>query len=116
MCTTHKDLEKLEWCFIVALRPFTARLGSIRTLWPDNGTNLPGAEKELWKACFEQNPKVKDFLCSKGAEITLFGKRIHQVQIILVGFGKDKFALLEQYLMVYLTIMANVWIPNPCKQ
>ena len=48
--------------FIQSLRRFIARRGSIRTLWSDNGTNFVGAEKELWKACFEQNSKVKDFL------------------------------------------------------
>ena len=47
--------------FIQALRHFIARCGSIRTLWSNNGTNFVGVEKELWKACFEQNPKVKDF-------------------------------------------------------
>ena len=42
--------------FIQVLRRFIERHGSIRTLWYDNGTNFVGAEKELWKACFEQNP------------------------------------------------------------
>ena len=46
--------------FIQALRRFIARCGSTRTLWSDNGTNFVGAEKELWKVCFEQNSKVKD--------------------------------------------------------
>ena len=45
--------------FIQALKCFIARHGSIRTLWSDDGTNFVGAEKEWWKACFEQNPKVK---------------------------------------------------------
>ena len=56
------------------LRCFIARRGSIRTLWFDNGTNFFGAEKELWKACFEQNPKVKDFLGSKGADWIVWKK------------------------------------------
>ena len=56
------------------LRCFIARRGSIRTLWFDNETNFFGAEKELWKACFEQNPKVKDFLGSKGADWIVWKK------------------------------------------
>ena len=60
--------------FIQSLRPFIARHGSIRTLWSDNGTNFVGAEKELWKACFEQNSKVKDFLGSKGADWIVWKK------------------------------------------
>ena len=51
---THSlDADSL---FIQVLRRFIERHGSIRTLWYDNGTNFVGAEKELWKACFEQNP------------------------------------------------------------
>ena len=60
--------------FIQYLRRFIARRGSIRTLWSDNGTNFVGAEKELWKACFEQNSKVKDFLGSKGADWIVWKK------------------------------------------
>ena len=54
--------------FIQALKRFITRRGSIRTLWSDNGTSFARAEKELWKACFKQNPKVKDFLGSKGID------------------------------------------------
>ena len=54
--------------FIQALTCFIARRESIRTLWSNNGTNFVGAEKELWTTCFEHNPKVKDFLGSKGAD------------------------------------------------
>ena len=60
--------------FIQSLRRFIARRGSIRTLWSDNGTNFVGAEKELWKACFEQNSKVKDFLGLKGADWIVWKK------------------------------------------
>ena len=60
--------------FIQSLRRCIARRGSIRTLWSDNGTNFVGAEKELWKACFEQNSKVKDFLGSKGADWIVWKK------------------------------------------
>ena len=53
--------------FTQALRGFIARRGSIITLWSDNGTNFDEAEKELWKACFEWNYKVKVFWDSKDA-------------------------------------------------
>ena len=54
--------------FMQALRSSIARRGSIRTLRSDNGANFFGAENKLWKACFEQNPKVKYFLGSKGTD------------------------------------------------
>ena len=54
--------------FIQALKRFIARRESIRTLRSDNGTNFARAEKELWKACFKQNPKVRGFLGSKGVD------------------------------------------------
>ena len=60
--------------YIQSLRRFIARRGSIRTLWSDNGTNFVGAEKELWKACFEQNSKGKDSLASKGADWIVWKK------------------------------------------
>ena len=60
--------------FVQALRCFIARPGSIRTLWSNNGTNFVGAEKKLWKTCFEENPKVKDFLGSKGADWIVWKK------------------------------------------
>ena len=60
--------------FMQALRPFIARHGNIKTLWSDNGTNFVAAEKELWKACFEQNPKAKDFLGSEGADWIVWKK------------------------------------------
>ena len=60
--------------FIQFLRRFIARRGSIRTLWSDNGNNFVGAEKELSKACFEQNSKVKDFLGLKGADWIVWKK------------------------------------------
>ena len=53
--------------FTQALRGFIARRGSIITLWSDNGINFDEAEKELWKACFEWNYKVKVFWDSKDA-------------------------------------------------
>ena len=55
------------------------------------------------------------FTIKERVQTGYFGRRTHQVQAISVGFGKDKFALLEQCLVVCLTIMAKVSILNPCK-
>ena len=40
----------------------------------------------------EQNSKV---FWVQRVQIRQFGRRIHQVQVILVGIGKDKFAILN---------------------
>ena len=54
--------------FIQALRCFIARPRRIRRLWSDSEINFVGAEKELWKTCFGQNPKIKYFLGLKGVD------------------------------------------------
>ena len=60
--------------FIQALRCFIARPRRIRTLWSDSEMNFVGAEKELWKTCFGQNPKIKYFLGLKGADWIVWKK------------------------------------------
>ena len=60
--------------FMQALRRFIARRASIRSLWFDSGTNFVGEEKELWKACLGQNPKVNNCLGSKSADLILWKK------------------------------------------
>ena len=107
------------------MRRFIARRGSIRTLCSDNGTNFVGAEKELWKACFEQNSKVKDFLGSKGADWIVWKKnppnashfggiwerQIHSARTILNGFFNSHGKSLDneslQTLMVECEAISN---------
>ena len=111
--------------FIQSLRRFIARRGSIRTLLSDNGNNFFGAEKELWKVCFEQNSKVKDFLGSKGADWIVWKKnppnashfggiwerQIHSARAILNGLlnnhGKSLDTESLQTLMVEFHAILN---------
>ena len=55
--------------FIMALRGFFARRGSVRSLWSDNGTNFVGANNELQKASKEMDHlKIKYYLQVNGAD------------------------------------------------
>ena len=72
--------------FIQSLRHFNVRDGNIRTLRSDNGTNFVGAEKKLWKASFEQNHRVKDFLSSKGADWIVWRKNLPSLSTFLFPF------------------------------
>ena len=55
--------------FIMSLRRFIARRGSIRTIKSDNGSNFVGAEAELKKAFMEMNhDQIKIFLQNKGTD------------------------------------------------
>ena len=60
--------------FILALRRFMARRGTVRSIWSDNGTNFVGARNELQRA-------LKD------------GTTIHLVPLIWEGSGNAKFDL-----------------------
>ena len=49
---------------IDAIRRFTARRGSVKELYSDNGTNLVGAEKELRRALEELNQEQTSNFCA----------------------------------------------------
>ena len=61
--------------FILALRCFIARRGSIRSVRCDNGSNFIGAEKELEKCMNEMdNKRIGDFLLEKRADWIVWRK------------------------------------------
>ena len=59
--------------FILALRRFMARRGTVRSIWSDNGTNFVGAKNELQRAFKEmKHDKIKSFLQENGADWILW--------------------------------------------
>ena len=55
--------------FILALRRFVARRGTVRAIWSDNGTNFVGANSEMINAFREMDhQKIKIFMQDKGAD------------------------------------------------
>ena len=55
--------------FILALRRFMARRGTVSSIWSDNGRNFVGARTELQRAFKEmKHDKVKNFLQEDGAD------------------------------------------------
>ena len=59
--------------FILALRRFMARIGTVRSIWSDNGTNFVGAKNELQRAFKEmKHDKIKSFLQGNGADWILW--------------------------------------------
>ena len=55
--------------FILALRRFMARRGTVCSIWSDNGTNFVGARNELQRAL---NQEIKSFLQGTGADWILW--------------------------------------------
>ena len=61
--------------FIMALRRFLARRGSVRSIWSDNGTNFVGANNELKKALKEMDhQKIKNYLQGNSTDWILWHK------------------------------------------
>ena len=59
--------------FILALRRFMARRGTVSSIWSDNGRNFVGARAELQRAFKEmKHDKVKNFLQEDGADWILW--------------------------------------------
>ena len=55
--------------FIMALRRFLARRGSVRSIWSGNGTNFVGANNEFQKALKEMDHlKIKNYLQGNGTD------------------------------------------------
>ena len=74
-CAVHIELtNSLDAdAFILALRRFMARRGTVRSTWLDNGTNLVGAKNELQRAFKEiKHDKIKSFLQENGADWILW--------------------------------------------
>ena len=77
--------------FMQSLRHFIAR--------DDNGTNFVRAEKKLWKASFEQNHTVKDFLSSKNTHWIVWRKNpISQGFFLFFYFYFFKYFFMSLYL------------------
>ena len=89
--------------FILALRRFMARRGTVRSIWSDNGTNFVGAKNELQRAFKEmKHDKIKSFLQENGADWILWHnnppgasnmggvweRQIRSARIILEGLFK----------------------------
>ena len=61
--------------FIMALRGFLARRGSVRSIWSDHGTNFVGANNELMKALKEMDHlKIMNYLQGNGTDWILWHK------------------------------------------
>ena len=61
--------------FVMALRRFFARRGSVRLIWSDNGTNFISANNELQKTLKEMDHlKIKNYLQGNGTDWILWHK------------------------------------------
>ena len=61
--------------FVMALRRFFARRGSVRLIWSDNGTNFISANNELQKTLKEMDHlKIKNYLQGNGTDWILCHK------------------------------------------
>ena len=59
--------------FILALRRFMARRGTVRSVWSDNGTTFVGTKNELQRAFKKmKHDKIKSFLQENGADWILW--------------------------------------------
>ena len=71
-CTMETD------SFIQALHRFTARLGKVRSIRSDNGTNFVGSDNELRKALEEMNQEqISGFLLQNGTDWITWYKNPH---------------------------------------
>ena len=61
--------------FIMGLRRFLARRGSVRSIWSDNGRNFVGANNELRKSLWEMDHlKIKNYSQGNGTDSILWHK------------------------------------------
>ena len=107
--------------FILALRRFIARCGSVRSIISDNGTNFVGADNELKKAFSEINhQQIQHFLANSGADWLIWSRnapaashmggvwerRIRSARSILVSLLKNHGTCLKDESLH--TLMAEV--------
>ena len=79
--------------FILALRRFMARRGTVRSIWSDNGTNFVGARNESQRALKEMKMIRSRASYKEMEQIGFYGTTIHLVPLIWEGSGNAKFNL-----------------------
>ena len=115
--------------FILALRRFLSRRGSVRTIWTDNGTNFVGAEAELGNCLKElDQKKILDFLLSNQCEVQswkrnppsashmggIWERQIRSVRSVLSGILRcNPFTLDDESLRTYLAEVENIVNSRP---